>query len=313
VGGQHMGEALGQGRFTVLSPTVGPSRNAYVNVQRLPPVWVEQLDTIGLYPASGRREQKPSSQARPLIQSQPAQLGVLRLEDLATAKAQAVLHGDSPLESRSHSLTFALREFYGWENWAAQNRVPISGNAEELVRAAGIALGIDAERAERIIRSIADPGSCTPAAVFAGGETSAWKCVWKLDRQVYEELCPDTMRQAIQATTRRNNYILSLARPQERQDEAIQDSAAERFRITEDQLQTFVCQAWDILIHAHQPKQGNVTGEGSAAGPRLWVQGQIYGITAEGQVLVVEARGRGAILQTQGNRVHPSYVMSNNT
>jgi transcriptional regulator with XRE-family HTH domain len=51
------------------------------------------------------------------------------LEDLATAKAQAVLHGDSPFESRSHSLTFALREFYGWENWAAQNRVPISGHA----------------------------------------------------------------------------------------------------------------------------------------------------------------------------------------
>ncbi|MFZ4676319.1 MAG: hypothetical protein ACOYM4_11600 [Nodosilinea sp.] len=51
------------------------------------------------------------------------------LEDLATAKAQAVLHGDSPLESRSHSLTFALREFYGWENWAAANRVPISGHA----------------------------------------------------------------------------------------------------------------------------------------------------------------------------------------
>ncbi|MBD2232852.1 type IV secretory system conjugative DNA transfer family protein [Phormidium tenue] len=38
VGGQHMGEALGQGRFTVLSPTVGPSGKAYVNVQRVPPI-----------------------------------------------------------------------------------------------------------------------------------------------------------------------------------------------------------------------------------------------------------------------------------
>ena len=101
VGGQHMGEALGQGRFTVLAPTVGPSGKAYVNVQPVPPVWMEQLDAIGLYPVSGRREhsQSPSRQSRPRIQSQPPQLGVLRLEDLATAKAQAVLHGDSPLAS----------------------------------------------------------------------------------------------------------------------------------------------------------------------------------------------------------------------
>ena len=87
VGGQHMGEALGQGRFTVLAPTIGPSGEAYVNVQRVPPIWVERLDAIGLYPVSGRREQSPSRQSRPRIQVQPEQPGVLRLEDLATAKA----------------------------------------------------------------------------------------------------------------------------------------------------------------------------------------------------------------------------------
>lgn len=172
VGGHHMGEALGQGRFTVLSPTVGPSGKAYVNVQRVPPVWVERLDAIGLYSVSGRREQGQSRQSRPRIQAQLAQQGVLRLEDLATAKAQAVLHGDSPLASRSHSLTYALREFYGWENWAAQNRVLVSGDAEDLARAAGAALGIDAERVERIMESIPDPASCAPATVFAGGRSA---------------------------------------------------------------------------------------------------------------------------------------------
>jgi hypothetical protein len=209
VGGQHMGKALGQGRFTVLSPTVGPSGKAYVNVQRVPPIWVERLDAIGLYPVSGHRDQGHSRQSRPHILAQPPQPGVLRLEDLATAKAQAVLHGDSPLESRSHSLTYALREFYGWENWAAQNRVLMSGNAEELARAAGAALGIDAERVERIMESVADPASCTPAAVFAGGETSAWKRVWKLDRGVYQELCPDSIQQSIQATARENHHVLT--------------------------------------------------------------------------------------------------------
>ena len=54
-GGRHMGEALGQGRFTVLAPTIGPSGNAYVNLNRAPPVWVERLDTVGLYPVSRRR------------------------------------------------------------------------------------------------------------------------------------------------------------------------------------------------------------------------------------------------------------------
>jgi len=69
VGGQHMGEALGQGRFTVLAPTIGPSGKAYVNVQRMSPAWVERLDVIGLYPVSGRREQGRTRQSRPQIQS----------------------------------------------------------------------------------------------------------------------------------------------------------------------------------------------------------------------------------------------------
>lgn len=303
IGGQHMGEALGQGRFTVLAPTVGPSGNAYVNVQRVPPVWVERLDAIGLYPASGRREQKPSSQARPLIQSQPAQPGVLRLENLATAKAQSVLHGDSPLKSRSHSLTYALREFYGWENWAAQNRVPISGNAEELARAAGAALGIDAERVERIMESIPDPGSCTPAAVFAKGETSAWKRVWKLDRQVYEELCPSGIGQSIQDTARRNHHVLAVSKPQKKRNAVIHSSAVHHPAISATQIQTFVHQAREILAYAHQTERGKVTGERSAVDPKVWVQGQIYRIAAEGAQLTIEARDRGAILQAQGDTV----------
>ncbi|MBD2230821.1 bifunctional DNA primase/polymerase [Phormidium tenue] len=303
VGGQHMGEALGQGRFTVLSPTVGPSGNAYVNVQRVPPVWVARLDAIGLYPVSGRREQGQSRQSRPRIQSQPPQLGVLRLEDLATAKAQAVLHGDSPLASRSHSLTYALREFYGWENWAAQNRIPISGNVEELARAAGAALGIDAERVERIIGSISDPGSCAPAAVFAGGKTSAWKRVWKLDRGVYEELCPDATKQAIKITAKRNHHVLTVGKPQKRQNAVIKTSAAHQSAISADQIQTFVRQAREILVYAHQLGQGKVTGKGSAVDPKFWVQGQIYQIAAEGQNLTIQARGRGAILQAKGDTV----------
>ena len=223
------------------------------------------------------------------------------LEDLATAKAQAVLHGDSPLESRSHSLTFALREFYGWENWAAQNRVPISGHAEELARVAGAALGIDADRVERIMDSIPDPGSCTPSAVFAGVEISAWKRVWKLDRGVYQELCPSGISQSIQATAKRNHHVLTVGKPHKRQNAIIKDLGVHQPAISAAQIQTFVRQAREILAHAHQPRQGRVTGEGSAVDPKLWVQGQIYRIAAEGQNLTVQARSRGAILQAQGD------------
>ena len=304
MGGHHMGEALGQGRFTVLAPTFGPSGKAYVNVQRLPPVWVERLDAIGLYPVSGRREQSPSCQSRPHIQAQPAQPGVLRLEDLATAKAQAVLHGDSPLESRSHSLTYALREFYGWENWATQNRVPVSGDAEDLARAAGAALGIDTERAERIMESIVDPARCTPAAVFVGGETSAWQRVWKLDRGVYEERCPDATKQALKVTAKRNHHVLTVGKPQKRQNAVIKASADHQPAISAVQIQTFVRQAREILAHAHQSGRRTVPGENSAArDPKIWVQGQIYRIAAEGQQLTVQARGRDTILQAQGDMV----------
>ncbi|PSR16416.1 hypothetical protein C8255_17915, partial [filamentous cyanobacterium CCP3] len=261
------------------------------------------LDAIGLYPASGRREQKPSSQARPLIRSQPAQSGVLRLEELAAAKAQAVLHGDSPLESRSHSLTYALREFYGWENWAAQNQVPLSGDAEELARAAGAALGIDAERVERIMESIVDPTSCTPAAVFVGGETSAWQRVWKLDRQVYEKLCPGGISEAIQATARENHHVLKGGSPQKRQNAVIKASVAHQPSISAVQIQTFVRQAREILAHTQQPGRGEITGEGSEVGSRLSMQGRIYRISAEDQQLTVQARERGTILEIQGDTV----------
>ena len=307
VGGQHMGEALGQGRFTVLAPTVGPSGNAYVNLQRMPPIWVERLAAIGLYPVSGRRHLSHSGQPRPLIRSHPAPSGVLRLEDLATAKAQAVLHGESPLASRSHSLTYALREFYGWENWATQNRLPMSGHAEDLARAAGAALGIDAARVERILTSIPDPAQCTPAAVFVGGEASAWKRVWKLDRDLYQSLCPDSIRSSIQAAAQRNYHVLTDGKSWKRQRADTQASAAHQPVIHQPvisaaQRQTFVRQARAILASAH--RFGEEATKSSATGePRMLVQGQTYCITAEGQTLTVQARGRGAILQAQGEKV----------
>ncbi|MBD1844013.1 bifunctional DNA primase/polymerase [Cyanobacteria bacterium FACHB-63] len=48
--GNHIGEALWQGRFTVLAPTVHPNGNAYRRVGWGSPVKVESLEAIGIYP-----------------------------------------------------------------------------------------------------------------------------------------------------------------------------------------------------------------------------------------------------------------------
>lgn len=309
VGGRHMGEALGQGRFTVLALTVGPSGKTYVNVQRVSPIWVERLDAIGLYPVSLRREQSPSRQSRPRIQAQPAQSGVLRLEDLATAKAQAVLW-DSPLESRSHSLTYALREFYGWENWAAQNRIPISGSAEDLARAAGAALGLGDERTERIIQSISDPEHCVPAVVFASGEINAWKRVWKLDRQTYKAFCPMGVQQSMQSDAKQNykqtfqHISLRKLQPEQQSNFKSQFSGkglAQALTKSDVLTREFVQNAWWILANATQLESGE--SDLSKGETRRWVQGQIYHIEIAGEDLVVQARDRGIILKTNGNTV----------
>ena len=310
VGGQHVGEALGQGRFTVLAPTVGPSGNAYINVQRMPPVWIERLEEIGLYPVSGRTEQCLLRQPRLRINVQSDQPGVLRLEDLATAKAQAVLHGESPLESRSHSLTYALREFYGWENWAAQNQIPMSGNAEDLARSAGAALGIDSDRTKRIIESVSNSEKCSPAVVFAGGEANAWKRIWKLDRLTYQNFCPQDIKQVLNVSARKNykhffqNKIISHENhlnkgPQPILSENLFQPSA---LASTEEIQVFVRCVWQILASHGSlpiPPENHLQKRKS----RKCIQGQTYQIVAEGQDLVVKAQDNRIILQTRGNNI----------
>jgi hypothetical protein len=58
-GGAHVGEALGEGRFTVLAPTLGPSGNSYKSINRAVPVAVETLESIGVYPVQPKLIVKP--------------------------------------------------------------------------------------------------------------------------------------------------------------------------------------------------------------------------------------------------------------
>jgi hypothetical protein len=62
--GQHLGEALFEGRFTVLSPTIHPNGKPYRRVGWGNPVEVESLEAIGIFPSKDEQEQTERNRKR---------------------------------------------------------------------------------------------------------------------------------------------------------------------------------------------------------------------------------------------------------
>jgi hypothetical protein len=220
-GGAHVGEALFTGRFTVLAPTIGPSGNPYQSIQRAIPVEVESLESIGIYSTKhkktgctaglGKAENQKSKIKNPKskIQSPKSQSplpGSIPLEMLGSDTSRNILQGNCPTGSsgsqpkvdRSEALTTAAREWYGWQNWALENGIPISGDATTLAYGAGTQLGLDSDRINRILKTI-DSVTCQPAALYRGGEESCWKKVYRLDKATFDAKCPAHIKEAITA------------------------------------------------------------------------------------------------------------------
>ena len=215
-GGSHIGEALFEGRFTVLAPTIGPSGNPYQSIQRAIPVEVESMDSIGIY--STKKSQKGGvgkiKNEKTLLPGQnPATLtsfthqpsvGCIPLEMLGNDTSRNILHGNCPTGSngaqpkfdRSEALTTATKEWYGWQNWAQSNGIPISTDAVTLAHYAGTQLGLDFDRINRILHTI-DPASCQPAALYRSGEESCWKKVYRLDKATFKAKCPAHIQEVI--------------------------------------------------------------------------------------------------------------------
>ncbi|MBN8563453.1 MAG: bifunctional DNA primase/polymerase [Leptolyngbya sp. UWPOB_LEPTO1] len=68
IDGEHIGEALWEGRFTVLAPTIHPNGNPYRRIGWSSPAEVESLEAIGIFPtkdeiANQTRKQKRSGQS----------------------------------------------------------------------------------------------------------------------------------------------------------------------------------------------------------------------------------------------------------
>lgn len=194
-GGEHVGEALGAGRFTVLAPTVGPSGNAYQSINRAMPVEVESLEAIGIHCTKTDRQERQVE--RPIPAPTPSLVpGSIPLSMLLTERAASVLCGDNPTGDRSEALTILIREAYGWENWAEKNDVSVRDNTEALAHAAGTALGIDSDRIGRILKTI-DPARSHPAAEYKGDESSCWQKILRLDKATYEAKCPSFIKDVI--------------------------------------------------------------------------------------------------------------------
>jgi len=215
-GGDHVGEALGEGRFTVLAPTKGESGNLYENISRQFPPEIESLESIGIYSTSVTLDQKrvrqsspslPLSSATPTtsdIPPIPATPGTLRLEELAFKPARQVLSGDDIKGDRSDSLTGAVKEWIGWENWNFRNNINCVGTSDELAYQAADRLGIDSERCDRILKSITERHTLNPACYKHGGDESCWKKISRLDKPTFKAYCPEVLRERIEAEFRKN-------------------------------------------------------------------------------------------------------------
>jgi hypothetical protein len=192
--GKHIGEALGAGRFTVLAPTIGPSGNPYRSINRALPVEVESLLAIGIYPSSSPK--KPPELSEQLNQIREAIPSSIGLDMLCSDFSCTVLRGEDPCRDRSASLATALADWYGWENYCHKYGINYSGNAESLAHQAGVLLGLDADRINRIVKTV-DKASCTPAAERKGGDVSCWKKIRRLAPTTYKALCPSHIKEKL--------------------------------------------------------------------------------------------------------------------
>ncbi|MBD2346835.1 AAA family ATPase [Anabaena subtropica] len=199
LGGKHVGEALSSGRFTVLSPTIGPSGNAYESIIRGELIEVENLESIGVYPSSKRNKLAPVLS----LQTDFAQAGI-PLDKLLSNKAKAILNGDNLTGDRSEALTTLAHEAFGWQNWCNSNQILLDSNAQDIVLQGGKKLDIDDARVQRIIKSI-DVESSDPSSKFYGGEEKCWLKICQLNQEIYEVKCPSN----IKVTLSNTNYQIS--------------------------------------------------------------------------------------------------------
>jgi Protein of unknown function (DUF3987) len=211
-GGTHLGEALGEGRFTVLAPTIGPSGNPYKSIHRGQPPLIESLSSIGIYSTKTQTPQKTSPR---FVSPTVAIPGSIPLEKLGNNNSREILNGANPTGDRSEALATAIQEWYGWTNWAINNNISITGDTATLSHHAGALLGIDSNRIKRILKTV-DQTNCHPAALHRGSEESCWKKIYRIDKATFESKCPAHVKDSIKREWKHNNknYVIYQNSPE---------------------------------------------------------------------------------------------------
>lgn len=200
--GDHVGEALGTGRFTVLAPTVGSSGKGYENINRprtLPQI--ASLESIGIFSIVSKSIVIP---ATPVKLDVPTSSEYINLLECVTKENRETLEGkNNDSEDRSALFNKAVKDLLGWSNWLTAHNLNYCQNPQDIIRQAGSNLGFHDKRVSYILKSI-NVESCQPAAKFAGGDEA---CIRKVNKLLGHETKED--RQKIIDDINWNNWLKS--------------------------------------------------------------------------------------------------------
>ncbi|MFQ4136242.1 bifunctional DNA primase/polymerase [Nodosilinea sp. PGN35] len=221
-GGLHVGEVLGVGRVCVLAPTIGPTGNPYLAKHLVAaPVAVADLSEIGIFKSGTQTATKSSEHGVPIGETIPVKARPWRkktlpgsstvdLSDLISDRARDVLAGGGGGHSdRSYAIVSLAREAFGWENWARENGIPLSGqSAEALTIQGGLTHGADEDHIHRIMDG-ASLDTARPSCECRGDEFP-WFRLRKLAPTLFDEKAPGTIKPVIGQKNLERNVTRSI-------------------------------------------------------------------------------------------------------
>jgi hypothetical protein len=226
-GGTHIGEAIGRGRFKVLSPSVG-LKGSYVSINRGDFVEIDSLESIGIYPSSNQIEKKKQanktktasiSNQKTVKKTQSANDAtgeiLLKLEDLITSVNKKILEGDhGEQKDRSDLITALSKDLIGWVNWCKIKNVPCETDYKKLVNSACNVCGIDDARCDRILESLGNTSLLMPAT-HQYGDITCWKKIYKVNKVIFDTFCPHATQLEVKKSMKVDGYELAGLTPEQ--------------------------------------------------------------------------------------------------
>jgi hypothetical protein len=214
--GKHHGEALGFGRYTVLSPTKGIKGN-YEIINDVEPISIDCLESVGIFPCrkdlnpANKNEKVPkaSEPARSFEHEQQEFDIKVSILPLISAKNREILDGDKKgFDNGSEPFTRIFRELVGWENWLYALGVGTNDNINELLTACAVSLGVQ-HKIDRIIRTV-DLQNCQPAITHSDNELAIWEKFKRVHKDVFLQVAPTDIKACMPDKSPKGVYEYTL-------------------------------------------------------------------------------------------------------